>query len=212
MTNPYESPQALNPPVRDNRRTWIALVPFLIAVPALIAAVTLCFASPLPRETRSIAFGIVGALLVFDLPVCVFVLIQWLATGEPPELSLSPLIPSREEREFRRNLRERPKLNDDEFYARFYADSSIPKHLAVQLRALLATQFGLDLGALHPLDNLIYADVELDWTYLMDEINEEFDIVVPEEMIGKLDGTFDSLLRCIAGVTEHEAPLPVNGA
>jgi len=210
--NPYESPKTLNAPTSDNRRTWIAMIPFLIAVLGLIVAVFLWFASPLPREPKAIALGIVGAILVFDLPVCVFVAVQWLATGEPPELSLSPLIPSREEREFRRNLRERPKLNDDEFYARFYADSSIPKHLAVQLRALLATQFGLDLGALHPLDNLIYADVELDWAFLMDEINEEFDIVVPEEMIGKLDGTFDSLVRCIASVKGHEAPLPVNGA
>jgi hypothetical protein len=196
--NPYESPKTLNARAGDNRRTWIAMIPFLIAVLGLIVAVFLWFASPLPREPRAIALGIVGAILIFDLP--------------PPELSLSPLIPSRQEREFRRNLRERPKLNDDEFYARFYADSSIPKHLAVQLRALLATQFGLDLGALHPLDNLIYADVELDWAYLMDEINEEFDIVVPEEMIGKLDGTFDSLVRCIASVKGHEAPLPVNGA
>ena len=210
--NPYESPKTLNAPASDNRRTWIALVPFLIAVPTLIIAVILWFASPLPRETRSIAFGIVGTILVFDLPVCVFVLVQWLATGEPPELSLSPLISSREEREFRRNLRERPKLSDDEFYARFYADSFIPKQLAVQLRALLATQFGLDLGRLHPLDNLIYADVELDWAFLMDEINEEFDIVVPDEIIGKLDGTFDSLLRCIASIKGHDGPLAVIGA
>lgn len=148
----------------------------------------------------------------FDLPVCVLVVIQWLATGAPPELSLSRLIPCREEREFHRNLRERPKLNDDEFYDSFYANSSIPRYLPAQLRALLATQFGLDFGALHPRDNLINAGVELDWTDLIDEINGEFDFVVPDEMIGKLDGTFDSLIRCIAKIKDRNERLPENGA
>ena len=154
MNNPYETPTTSNASTSDNRRTLIALIPFVIAVSGLIVAAILSFWPLLPKGPSAVAFGIVGAILVFDVPVCVLVLVQWLATGEPPELSLSPLIPCREERQFHRNLRERSKLNDDEFYDTFYANSQIPKRFPVQLRTSLENAFGLDFGALHPTDNL----------------------------------------------------------
>ena len=47
---------------------------------------------------------------------------------------------------------------------------------------------------------------------LIDEINEEFNIVLPDEQIGKLNGTFDSLLRCVVSIKNHTEPSPVNGA
>lgn len=125
--------------------------------------------------------------------------IQWLVTGKPAGLSLTPLIPSREEREFHRNLRDRPKLNDDEFYDTFYAKSRIPKHLAVQLRRSLEKEYGLEFGALHPTDNLFYADVEIDLFDAIVQVSREIGIVVPNDRIKKLDGTtFDSILRCIS--------------
>jgi hypothetical protein len=63
-----------------------------------------------------ILFGLRGTVLVFDLPVCFFILI-----GHPPVLTLALLLPSKEEREFHRALRLRPRLSNDEFFARFYA-------------------------------------------------------------------------------------------
>jgi len=202
VNNPYQSPTTSNASASDNRRIFIALIPFIIAVPGLIVATVLWFWPP----SNLIAFGIVGAILIFDLPVCVLVVIQWLAKGEPPGLSLSPLVPCREEREFHRNLRERPKLNDDEFYDTFYANSRIPKRLPVQLRTSLENAFGLDFGALHPTDNLIYADVEVDWADVIFRVKRDFDIVVPDDMIGRLDGTFDSLLQYIAEIASHCKP------
>ncbi|MDA7932928.1 hypothetical protein N9X53_07505 [Mariniblastus sp.] len=181
-----------------NRQIRIALIPFAIAVPALTFAGILWFVSPFERDLNSILFGIVGAILAFDLPVCVLVLIQWTWTGEPPELSLVPLVPSREERELRTTIRERPKLDGGEFYNRFYADSSIPKSLATKLRALLEYQLGLPNNSIEPNDNLFNADPELDWQYLMDEINDEFNVVVSDESMHKMDGTFDNLLKNIA--------------
>ena len=201
---------AAPPPARDSRRTLIALIPFMIAVPSVIVAAILWFVVPLPKGPNSIAFGVVGAILVFDLPVCVFVTVQWLAAGQPPALSLSPLIPCREERAFRRNLRERPKLNDDDFYDRFYAASSIPRHVPIQLRTLLATHLGLDLGALHPSDNLIDANTELDWADVLDDVNQTFGIAVPYDIFERLDGTFDSLVYCVAQIADNNRPSPLN--
>ena len=180
------------------RQTRIALIPFMIAIPALTAACILWFLSPLERELNSVLFGIVGAVLAFDLPVCVLVLVQWLWTGNPPELSLVPLVASKEERALRKALRERPKLSADEFYQRFYSDSSIPKILATKLRALLEYQLGLPNDSIQPDDNLIYADPELDWQDLLDEINDEFNIVATCDLMHRMDGTFDNLLNAIA--------------
>ena len=188
----------MNVNLERKRHARIALIPFMIAIPALTVACVLWFLSPFERELNSILFGIVGAILAFDLPVCSVVLIQWLWTGDPPELSLVPLVASKEERALRKTLRERPNLCADEFYERFYSDSPIPKSLATKLRGLLEDQLGLPNNSIEPNDNLIHADPELDWQDLLDEINGEFDIVVPAASIDRMDGTFGDLLNGIA--------------
>lgn len=187
-----------NPSVDVVRQKTIALIPFKIAIPCLFIAAILWFLTPLPEEYNAIVIGIFGAILVFDIPVCVTVLIQWVSTGEPPELSLSPLIPTYEQREYRRVLRDRPKLNDDEFYNTFYADSGIPKQLAVQLRMSLEHCYGLDFGGLHPRDNLIYADDEIDFHDVIIRIKREYEIEIPNRRMSKAEATYDFLLQCIS--------------
>jgi hypothetical protein len=190
------------------RPTWIALIPFAIALPGVALASVFWLLSPLEPELNTLAFGIVGTILAFDLPVCLLVLVQWIWTGNPPELSLVPLVPTKEERELRKSLQKRTKLDGDEFYQRFYANTSIPKLLVVKLRALLETQLGLPKNSVQPEDNMITADPELDWQYLIDEINNEFVIVIGYEAINTLDGTFDNLLKCIAKtcLNQNETP------
>jgi hypothetical protein len=74
----------------------LASIPFVIAVPELIAEVLL-WRLPLPTPGIAVLFfSIVGAILIFDLATCGFALVQWLWTGEPPELSFSPLAPTRQ--------------------------------------------------------------------------------------------------------------------
>jgi hypothetical protein len=197
MTNPYESPATSNNPSHDDRRAWVAMIPLLIAIPGVIIAAFLGFCRPLPFVYNNIALGIVAAVLVYDIPVCALVVVEWLRTGEPPELSLSPLIPSRVEREFRRTLCSRPELGDDDFYATFYADSQIPKSLVVRLRKSLECAFGLDFAGLHPADNLIVADGELDWADVLFRLNREFGITLTREMLANFDGTFDNLAKLI---------------
>jgi hypothetical protein len=179
------------------RRTVIALIPFVIAVPALIVAVIL-WRSSLPATATAPLFGIVGAILGFDVPVCVFVLVKWLRAGEPPELSLAPLLPTRQEREFRRALRERRKLDDEAFYEEFYAHSDVPSHLPAKLRRLLETITGLNLASLWPSDNLVEgADGEIDWADVFYLMEREFKVSIPRERWREFDGTFRSLLGLI---------------
>ena len=92
------------------RPTWSALIPFAIALPGVALASVFWLLSPLEPELNTLAFGIVGTILAFDLPVCLLVLVQWIWTGNPPELSLVPLVPTKEERELRKSLQKRTKL------------------------------------------------------------------------------------------------------
>jgi hypothetical protein len=177
-------------------RVLIALIPFLIAVPCLIIGGILWNCRP-AKNPSSVLFGIMGAILVFDIPACIFVFVKWLRAGEPPELSLCPLIPCRAEREFRRSLRDRPQLSDDEFYEAYYSESGIPRQLPGQLRKSLENAFGMNFAALYPDDNLIDADHEVDWGDVLWRIEREFRVSVPFESFA-VGGTFDSLLRHIA--------------
>jgi hypothetical protein len=182
-----------------DRRVLIALIPFCIALPGVAMIAWLLFGRSLSDQMDwvSVVFGVMCGVLAFDLPVCLLVAIQWIATGEAPELSLSPLIPTREERRFHRTLRERQRLDDDEFYSVYYAESGIPKRLTVQLRASLQSELGFDLGGLHPLDNLTYADSEIDWGDIIYRINRDFKVVFPEAVITETNYTFDSFVRCL---------------
>ena len=208
-TNPYQAPKhtaSSQPNVASvderTRRARIAMIPFAIAIPALFLASILWFWSPFQGELDSILFGVTGAILAFDLPVCLLVLIQWILTGDPPELSLEPLVPSKAERELRRELRERAKIDGDEFYEKYYSESTIPKRLVVGLRRLLESQLGLPENSIEPNDNMAIADPELDWRDLMDEVTDELGILIDDALIEKMDGTFDNLLRTITNTAD----------
>ncbi|HTQ40555.1 MAG TPA: hypothetical protein VMJ32_16130 [Pirellulales bacterium] len=160
----------------EKRRFYIALVPFVIAIPCLILAVVFCFWPHEPRSfSNAIPFGIAGAILVFDLPACIYVLIPWLRTGKPPELSFAPLAPSPEQRRFHRNLRERPKLSDAEFYQTFFADTGIPEQLPIRLRMILEDLLGINLGALRPEDNIACANDDLDFVDVIRRVEDNFE-------------------------------------
>jgi hypothetical protein len=181
----------------DHRRS-IALIPFVLAGIAFIAATAAFFVTGWSRNVGAILCGVSGAVLVFDIPVCVWVLIDWIRTGQPPELNLSPLIPSREEREFHRRLRERPKLNDDEFYETYFAAANVPREVPVRLRRLLENEIGLDLGGVHPDDNLTWADSELDFADVLYLVEDEFHVAIRIEGFAFEDCTLGSLVQLIA--------------
>jgi hypothetical protein len=164
-------------------------------VPAIVAAIAIGFGQPFSKDATSLAIGILGALLIFDLTVCAYVLIKWQLAGVPPDLWCELLMITPEEREVHRNFRARPKLDDDAFYQTFYAESDVPKHSAVKLRALLEDETGYDLAGLHPSDNLVYLDSELDFADVFFRIERDFKIKLDWGELQRIELTFDSLLR-----------------
>jgi len=191
-------------------RTIIALIPFAIALAAFIAVKWLWVSSAAPRALDKL-FAVVAAILAVDLVVCLYVVIEWLRTGLPPELnfemSLSPLGSTREEREFRERLGDRRKRNDDEFYNAFYSHRAVPSQLPGKLRESLEMMIGLDLGALWPCDNLIAAEPELDWADVFDRMERDYDVSLPREAWDEFDGTFDSLVQMIIARSGEPASL-----
>jgi hypothetical protein len=183
------------------RRLIVALSPFLIAIPTLIVVVQL-YRSLLPEKVIGTPTAIFGGILAFDLIVCVFVLVKWLRTGEPPKLSLSPLLRTRKDHECRRDLRQRRQLNDAEFYEVFYAHWGIPRHIPGQLRKQLEDAMGFNFAGLWPCDNLVEADGEPDWADVFYRMERVFKVPIPRERWDEFDGTFDSLLKLIVARTD----------
>jgi hypothetical protein len=169
-----------------NSRTLAASIPFVLALIAFAGALFV---------DHPIVFAICFTILIFDIPVCLFVGWDWLRTGEPPEINLSPMIPSRAERELIRNLRTRPKLADDEFYSTFYAESGVSKTSIASIRAILSEQIGMDLSALLPHDDLILIDPEMDWSIIIDEIEREFDVRFTDSELEGGPATFDFFVQ-----------------
>ena len=136
--------------------------------------------------------GILGTVLIFDLPVCILILI-----GRPPVMTLSPLLPSAEERRFRKTVRERPRLSDDEFHDCFYKDAGVPQHIPIRLRKIYSTKLGM--GGVWPEDKATDFDGELDFADLVTAVADEFGVHFTEQEIGQMDGSFDSIAKCLAG-------------
>jgi hypothetical protein len=167
-----------------------AVTPFVIAGVSGALIVCLWFVRPFGGFDFWI-LGILGTILIFDLPVCLLILI-----GRPPIMTLSPLIASAEERRFRRAVRERPRLSDDEFHNRFYKDTEVPRHIPIRLRKIYATELGMD--GVWPQDKATDFDGELDFADWMATVADEFGVQFADQEIRQMDGSFDSIVKCLA--------------
>jgi len=168
-----------------------AVTPFVIAGVSGGLLAYFSFVRPF-GDFDSWMVGILGTVLIFDLPVCVLIVI-----GRPPVMTLSPLLPSAEERRFRRAVRERPWLSDDEFYDRFYRDSGVPHHIPIRLRKIYATELGMD--GVWPEDKATDFDGELDFADLVTAVADEFGVQFTERELGQMDGSFGSIVKCVVG-------------
>jgi hypothetical protein len=196
VINPYQAPTTAGHSDADQRRVWIALVPFFIAAVAIVAEMGALFGRQFAKEV-GVAFGIIGALLVFDLPVCVYVLVKWVRAGVPPDLVAELMEITPEQRDFHRKLRKRPKLDETVFYQSFYERSDVPKHMIVYLRQLLEDVSGCDLAGLHPGDNLAYIDSEMDFADVLNRIERDLIVKLDWDQFRDTEVTFDSLLRAV---------------
>jgi len=195
VTNPYQAPAATCETNSDNGRVWIALIPFFLAVIAVVAAIAISVARPFTKEVEVAAIAVLGTVLIFDLPVCAYLLVKWLRAGIPPDLIAELMESTPEEREFHRQLRIRPELHDSDFYETFYARSDIPQYFVVQMRDLLESVSGYDLAGLHPGDDLALLDGEMDFADVLYRVERDFSVKLDWDEFRNSKVTFDFLLR-----------------
>ena len=111
-------------------------------------------------------------------------------------MTLSPLIPSGESRAFCRELRQRPTLDDEDFYRQFYENSGIPKEVLVRLRRRISHIDAL-IDRIIPSDPIYLLDDELDFADIMWLAEKEFGIRFSETDYKQIDGTFGNLIRLV---------------
>jgi hypothetical protein len=99
---------------------------------------------------EGILVGVLGVVLVFDLPVCLFLLWDWASSGKVPELPLGrllwelfPLADIYDERAFQHTLSAREDLTGDEFYQRYYQGTGVPQAVVLRLLAIYSKSFAL---------------------------------------------------------------------
>jgi hypothetical protein len=195
---PVALPDQASPNI-DHYPVVVALVPFVLAWIAVIVAAVGHFVTGWSRNVGCVMFGIAGTVLIFDGPVCLWVFIDWIRFGQPPPLHLSPLIPCREEREIRRRLRNRPKLDDDQFYQAYFAAREIPREVPLRLRQIMEEVTGYDMGGVHPEDNLVWIDLEVDFADVFYHVERDLAVVIrPDQLTTIEDCRFGRLVELIA--------------
>jgi hypothetical protein len=218
MDNPYQAPseaETPNPPTTGLRSHH---VPFVIAAVCGLALAVTSNISFVNQRAYAVCFVAATVILIYDVPVCLWVLWFYLNTGEPPKLNFEPLYPTAERRallrdcerrqqELLRAWKERPQLDDEAFYRAFYADSGIARWIAVRVRREMQKMLGRSLAGVHPGDDLELAEPEIDFADVFDRLARLFRIVIPWRTGAvsykanseiPFDGTFDSLVRVVA--------------
>jgi hypothetical protein len=135
----------------------------------------------------SILFG----WLAFTLPIAFLYLV-----GRPPVMTVAPLFPSAESRAFRRELKSRQVLSDDEFHSRFYADGDVAKEVSDGVRSSLL-YFDCLTDRAVPVDNLQLLDDELDLGDVLHRADKHFGVKFTKADYPKVDGTLDNLIRLV---------------
>ncbi|NNJ27114.1 hypothetical protein [Alienimonas chondri] len=138
--------------------------------------------------------------LLFLLPAWAFAAWERRATGRPAQFFL--IEPNaRFQREFERILKGRPRMSDAAYHEAFFAGTDLPPDWPA--RALRSIEIGLgldnrELNALHPRDELVYIDLEVDWADVLFRLKREFDLSRSLMSLDGWDRTFDGLLRLLS--------------
>jgi acyl carrier protein len=99
---------------------------------------------------------------------------------------------------FERDLLCRPQPEDQAFYEAYYGGSVIPEDIPIRVRKVYVEQFGDCWNGVRPDDNVCDAYPDLDLAELLYEIEDEFEIKIPDEEMKRMDGTFDAIIRYFA--------------
>lgn len=108
-----------------------------------------------------------------------------------------PLVKSQRELAFEAELLGRPLMDDEAFYHSNYAGTGIPRDIPLRLRRLIACQLGSPFERIQPADKPIEG-IDCDFADIVFEVEEEFGVSIPRDEVKQLDGSFDSLVWCVA--------------
>jgi hypothetical protein len=157
----------------------------------LVVGVWATLTWPIFPQAQAIVIGVLGSWLCFSLPVAGLYLF-----GRAPEMTLSPLWPSPLERAYRLEVGGRPALTDEEFYARFYEGSGIPREIPARIRRCLANM-GLFIDRAYPDDMIGYAFDDLDYADVLKRVGREFRIRFSKKDYPLFTGTLRDLIEQI---------------
>ena len=94
---------------------------------------------------------------------------------------------------------DRPALSDADFHQWFYADSEVTQETCAGVRRVLCEQ--LRMCNTLPDDNVAHVFDDVDIAEVCSEIGEEFGVTFTDEVLHRIDGTVDSLLRAAQYLT-----------
>jgi hypothetical protein len=102
-------------------------------------------------------------------------------------------------RRYERELDHRPVLDDRVFHQTYYAGSGIPEAIPAGVRRVYVAQLGRRWHAVRPDDRPADFLPDLDLADLLDEVAEAFGLTIPRTEIEAMDGSFDAVVRYLAG-------------
>jgi acyl carrier protein len=99
---------------------------------------------------------------------------------------------------FERELVSRRQLDDQDFYDAHFGGSGIPEDIPIRVRKVCVEQLGDCWNGVRSDDDVCESDPNLDLAELLFEIEDEFRIKIPDEVMKQMDGTFDAIVRYVA--------------
>jgi hypothetical protein len=102
--------------------------------------------------------------------------------------------PSPQERAYQQEVSARPALTDEEFYARFYEGSGVPKDIPARVRRCLA-DLDIFIERAYPDDMIAHASDDLDYDDVLFRIERQFGICFTEEDHPLFTGTLGNLIE-----------------
>jgi hypothetical protein len=140
-----------------------------------------------------VSIGYFAGILLVMLAVLTIPISLLFTSGEPFVWSLS-FNATPESIAFRKELKSRPVLSDEEFFQRFACPLGIPPSISAGVRRSLRA-FDPIADRMLPSENIGLIEDEWDFEMLLHEVGDEFGVRFGPHDYPAFDGTLDNLMR-----------------
>jgi hypothetical protein len=156
---------------------------------------------PTCSKVPAYIWSAIAGYLCFSLPLAALYLL-----GRPPVM-IWPFCRSYQMRAYYRGLDGRTALTDDEFYARFYEGSGMPKEIPARIRQCLAN-LDILIERAYPSDLIWFADDELDYADVIYRVGRAFKIRFSKQEYPRFTGSLGNLIEKTYAKLREESLLP----